>query len=136
MQEPGVLANNTNRPTASTRTSKKNESQTFSKYDHSVSGTKNLDNHLTDSGFESFERHSGLKYKKIKSRASVIKTESKFVPFDVSFVGGKFNLNVYKVKVPTPFTHPLGLILYTEQFLTNYRKSNIRRRSTSIQYFR
>ncbi|KAJ6640172.1 Vacuolar protein sorting-associated protein 13B [Pseudolycoriella hygida] len=59
---------------------------------------RNMDHHLTDSGFESFERYSDLKYKKVKSRASVTKTEPKFVPFDVSFVGGKFNLNVFKVK--------------------------------------
>lgn len=80
-------------------TSKKNaaRTKTFLKNEYNV--TRNMDQHQTDSGFESFERYSGLKYKKIKSRASVIKSESKFVPFDVSFVGGKFSLNVFKVLV-------------------------------------
>lgn len=82
-------------------TSKNNASRvkTLLKNEYNLSGTKNIDHHLTDSGFESFERYSGLKYKKIKSRTSVVKSESKFVPFDVSFVGGKFNLNVFRVKV-------------------------------------
>lgn len=61
-------------------------------------GSKNADHHLTDSGFESFERYSVMKNKKIKSRTSVIKNESKYIPFDVSFVGGKFSLNVFELK--------------------------------------
>lgn len=72
--------------------------KTFLKSEQSVTGYKNVDHHLTDSGFESFERFSVMKYKKIKSEASVIKNESKLVPFDVSFVGGKFNLNVFEVR--------------------------------------
>ncbi|XP_037025669.1 vacuolar protein sorting-associated protein 13B isoform X2 [Bradysia coprophila] len=93
-------SSNVNKLTLSRRASNKNEPlpKAFLKNEYNAPGTKNLDNHLTDSGFESFERYSGLKYKRIKSRASVIKTESKFVPFEVSFVGGKFNLNVFQVK--------------------------------------
>lgn len=98
MQEP---INVISKHIPSRRTPKKNKSlrKTFLTNEYNVAGTKSLDNQLTDSGFESFERYSGLKYNKIKSRASIIKTESKPVPFDVSFVGGKFNLNVFKVKV-------------------------------------
>lgn len=109
-------------------TSKKNaaRTKTFLKNEHNVTGTKNMDHHLTDSGFESFERYSGLKSKKIKSRASVIKSESKFVPFDVSFVGGKFSLNIFKVKVNRMVFH------LRQQCHSNFiRLSSIERRNTN-----
>lgn len=102
--------------TISKMTSTKNaaRTKTFLKYEH----TKNIDHQLTDSGFESFERYSGLKYKKIKSRTSVIKSESKFVPFEVSFVGGKFNLNVFQVKV----SRTVLLVLHFTLLFPTYRK--------------
>lgn len=96
--------------------------KTFLKNEYNVSGGKNVDHHLTDSGFESFERYSGLKYRKIKSRASIIKSESKFVPFDVSFVGGKFNLNIFRLKVSCTLN---CVIRTTDPFNPNRRTRNV-----------
>lgn len=84
---------------SSTKISNRSSCKSFLKNEQLAAGAKIADHQLTDSGFESFERYSVMKYKKIKSRTSVIKNESKFVPFDVSFVGGKFNLNVSEVTI-------------------------------------